>query len=820
MKYTIKQLAKITTGEVLGNDNVIVNDFIIDSRKVSKTDGIIFVAIKGERNDGHNYINELYKQGIKIFLVNKTYNNTKAYADATFLIVNNTLKAFQKIVAAHRANFNIPVIGITGSNGKTILKEWLFDILKKTHKITRSPKSYNSQVGVPLSVWQINENTELGIFEAGISKPGEMQHLAEIIKPTIGIFSNIGDAHQENFIDYKHKISEKLKLFKNSDVLIYCKDYQLLDVQIKTELDFDYDNKLFSWSKKYPADLYINEVKTNDNGTQIKAKYKNENIDIEIPFTDKASIENAINLWCTLLYMQIPDDIIKNGMKKLHTIAMRLELKKGINNCTIINDAYNSDIESLNIALDFLLQQTKNTKKTLILSDIIESGKIDSALYTEIASIIQKKQISRFIGIGEKISKNKNVFNKNAIFFKNTDEFIENFNISNFSNEDILLKGARTFKFERISSILQEKIHETILEINLNALTNNLNYYKSLLKPETKIMAMVKAFSYGTGMSEIASLLEYQGVDYLTVAYIDEGVALRKKGISLPIMVMNPNPSGFDLMIEYNLEPEIYNFSILDAYYKTIRKNGIVNGYLHLKIDTGMHRLGFEPNEIDSLITILKTRPTLKIKSIFTHLAGTDAPELDDFTHKQAKLFKDVASKLKTQLQTDAILHILNSNGIERFPEYQFDMVRLGIGMYGFGYNQEKLSNVSTLKTIITQIKTIAPQETVGYNRKGIMPNGGKIAVIPIGYADGLRRELSNGKGSVIINNNICKIIGNICMDMTMVDISNIEAKEGDTVIIFNDKLTVKQIAETLNTIPYEILTGISQRVKRVYFQE
>jgi len=820
MAYSLSKFAEITKSELFGKGLDTITDIIIDSRTISDYHNSVFIAIVGKRHNGHKYIENLHKKGVRNFIVSELPDNIQKYNQSNFLLVADTIIALHKIIEFHRNTFDIPVIGITGSNGKTIIKEWLFDLLKSDYNLVRSPKSFNSQIGVPLSVWQLNKNTELAIFEAGISEPSEMNKLQKLIQPNIGIFSNIGEAHQENFIDYKHKISEKLKLFTDSDLVVYCKDYQLVDIQIKTEKEFDYENKLFTWSKKTNADLQIKNIEKSSNTTKLIAVYKTKEISITIPFTDEASIENAINAWCLLLILKIDNQDIANRMKVLHPVAMRMELKDGVNNCLIINDYYNSDLSSLEIAIDFLYQQNKNTKKTLILSDIVQSGKNDNALYSEISELVRKKQINRFIGIGDIISNYTDKFADNSEFYNTTDDFISNFNKANFKKEDILLKGARKFQFELISNVLQEKVHETIFEINLSALVDNLNYYKSLLKPNIKLMVMVKAFSYGSGMYEIAKTIQYHRADYLAVAYPDEGVELRKAGIDLPIMVMNADERSFEILIDYQLEPEIYNFRILKAYHKVVRKNGLVSAPVHIKIDTGMKRLGFEIEEIDELISELKKRPAIKVNSIFSHLASSEDENCDDFTNAQINNLKQISDKIKMELNINTLVHILNSNGIERFKNAQFDMVRLGIGLYGFGTNMNKLQYVNSLKTTITQIKTVSKNETVGYNRKGKLEKDSKIAIIPIGYADGMNRALSNGVGKVLINGKLVNVIGNICMDMTMVDITNINAKEGDEVIIFNKSYPIEKIAKQLGTIPYEILTSISQRVKRVYIQE
>lgn len=819
MEYSIDKINEIIKGKLIKNNNLPVKYILIDSRTLTSPENSIFFALKGDRNDGHNYINDLYDRNVRNFIISNETIDLSAFNEANFIIVDDTLKALHKFTAFHRKQFDIPIIGITGSNGKTIIKEWIYEILNTTKNIVRNPKSYNSQIGVPLSVWLINKDNDLGIFEAGISKFGEMTNLQKIINPTIGVFSNIGEAHQENFIDFKQKISEKLKLFYNSKVLIYSKDHSLIDSQIQEDVNLE-DCELFTWSTKFPANVSIGKIQKQTNKTIIPANYDNKKIEIEIPFTDDASIENSINVLVVLLYLKIDKDVIINGFKNLNPIAMRLELKTGEKNCIIINDSYNSDINSLNIALDFLNQQKQNKTKTLILSDILQTGKDIKILYKEINKLLEQKQIDKLIGIGTEIKSQAKIFKIESYFFNNTDNFLNN--LPNFENEIILLKGARNFEFERISNILQQKFHDTVLEINLNSIIKNLNYYKSLLKPKTKLMVMVKAFSYGSGMYEIANLLQYHKVDYLTVAFADEGIQLRKSGITLPIMVMNPEQNTFDSIIKFRLEPEIYNFTVLEKFYDAVRRNGLVIYPIHLKIDTGMKRLGFEESEIDDLINNIKTKPEFNIKSILSHLVGSDEEIHDKFSELQISRFLKISEKISNNYNYKIYKHILNSSGIERFANAQFDMVRLGIGLYGFSpNNQDKLEPVNSLKTVISQIKTVKVGETVGYGRKGKVTRDSKIAILPIGYADGLNRRLSNGVGKFFINNNKVPVIGNICMDMCMIDITDIDnVKEGDIVEIFGKNNPINQIAKSIDTIPYEILTGISQRVKRIFYHE
>jgi len=825
VKYTIQELAHIVDGEIIskGFKDQVVKDILIDSRRLVIPENCIFIALVTKKNNGHKYIDEVYNKGIRNFIVS---DRKCKHKDINCILVENTLIALQKLTAFHRTKFEIPIIGVTGSNGKTVVKEWLFQLLSTDKKIIRSPKSYNSQIGVPLSVWQLKTECELGIFEAGISEPDEMGKLQAIINPTFGIFTNIGPAHSENFISTGQKVGEKLKLFTKVNTLIYNPDYsEIQETIIKSEILNSIN--AFTWSRKQEANLQITQITQNaNNTTTISGLYNNTAITISIPFTDEASVENAIHCWATMLYLEYDNRVICERMKHLQPIAMRLEMKEGINHCSIINDSYNSDINSLKIAIDFLNQQNQYKKKTIILSDILQSGQSDDELYEEIAVILEKKGINKIIGIGNAISKQANKFTIEKSFFLSTEEFLQKYSFASFLNESILLKGARIFEFERISHALQQKAHETVLEINLNALVNNLNYYRKKLNPYTRIMAMVKAFSYGSGSFEIASILQYHRIDYLAVAYADEGVELRKAGIITPIMVMNPDEQGFDAIIKHNLEPEIYNFRSLNLLEEAIRTNIIPDNKpvkVHIKLDTGMHRLGFLPEEIDHLVEKLENIKSIYVQSVFSHLASSENESDDEFTRFQIEQFKQMAGKIKSRSNHYILMHILNSAGISRFPEAQFDMVRFGISLYGIhsiGADKNILENVSTLKSTISQIKKIKAGETIGYKRSGKAENDITIAIIPVGYADGINRKLGNGNGSVYINGKAAPYIGNICMDMSMVDITGIEAKEGDDVVVFGKEHTVSELAKDMGTIPYEVISGISRRVKRVYYHE
>ncbi len=803
-----------------------ITQLVTDSRKVVNADQSIFFAIKGERHDGHAFIAELYGDGVRTFVITRK-EAVLPDARANYLVVKDALEAIQELSAWYRQLFNIPVIGITGSNGKTIIKEWLYQLLREDYNIVRSPKSYNSQIGVPLSVWQINAEHNFAIFEAGISKPDEMVHLQHIIRPTIGIFTNIGSAHDENFVDHQEKITEKLRLFSKVNKLIYCRDYSGIHEAVVNAGVLDPAVSVFTWSKKSRADLQIGRINRKEHETEVQGIFKNEFISIRIPFTDDASIENAIHCWALLLFIGTEPEVISQRMELLSPVAMRLEMKDGINNCSVINDSYNSDIGSLTIALDFLNQQKQHLRKTVILSDILQSGKDEKFLYRQVADLLGQKGVSRLIGIGASLQRQQDAFQLEKKFYRDTDEFLSELNYGAFNNETILIKGARSFGFERISRALQQKAHETILEINLNAIVHNLNLFKSRLKPETKLMVMVKAFSYGSGSFEIANILQFHRVDYLAVAYADEGVELRKAGITLPIMVMNPEEQSFDAMISYKLEPEVYSFRVLNHFTEALRRRGHVSATgkfpVHLELDTGMKRLGFEEQELNELIVRLKNNKFIKLASVFSHLVASDEQMHDEFTRHQISLFGRMSEAICSHFNYPVARHILNSSGILRFPEAQFDMVRLGIGLHGIAatpHEQRQLQMVATLKTTISQIKQVKPGETVGYSRKGVAQKEMTIATVGIGYADGLSRRLSNGVGKMLVMGQYAPVIGSVCMDMTMIDITGIPAREGTEVVVFGQGPNILDIAAQTNTIPYEVLTGISERVKRVYFHE
>ena len=814
MILTIRNIVSIIKAQWVGqNETAIVDSISIDSRSLQNDENTLFFALYGPNHDGHLFIEELIAKGVSHFVVRKIPEGLEL--KAKFLIVEDTLDALQKFAAYYRSQFDFPIIGITGSNGKTIIKEWLNFLLSPDYNIIRSPKSYNSQVGVPLSILGINEKHNLGIFEAGISQMHEMDKLQKIIQPTIGILSNIGTAHDEGFSSVAEKIKEKLKLFISVNVLILNKN-KTICAFINPKI------KQFSWcSDDKSADDFITKKNIGE-VTELHVTYREDTFPITIPFQDQASIENAIHCMMVMLYFGYNHKVIQTRMALLYPVEMRLKVKNGIYNCTLIDDSYSSDFQSLKIALDFLEHQKQHKKKTLILSDIFQSGLGNEELYSLVSQLIISNKINRVIGIGETITQYKNKF-INCITFKNVSDFTNAFEKLNFENETILIKGARNFHFEEIVSMLEEKTHETVLEINLNAISHNLTFYKSKLDPKTKIMVMVKAFGYGNGGFEIAKLLEHHKVDYLGVAFADEGISLKNAGIRVPIMVLNPETTSFAAIIQHHLEPEIYSVKGLKAFLKIAEQKKLKHFPIHIKIDTGMHRLGFEEENLDDLIQILKGNETVQIKSILSHMATSDDLNHDAFSKSQIALFEKLSTQIQIELNIKPILHILNTSGITNYPEAQYDMVRLGIGLYGISNDEEEqkeLENVGTLKSVISQIRTIDKGESVGYGRRFIADRSTKVATIPIGYADGIRRSWGNGVGYVTINGKQAKIIGSICMDMLMVDVTDIDCKEGNTVIVFGENPTVPFMAKELNTIPYEILTSISQRVKRVFFRE
>ncbi len=818
MKISASELAQITGGELTGDHSVSVTGIMTDSRSSGAGHDALFIALRGPNHDGHGFIGPLYRRDVRLFLVDTLPADADIMTGAAFVKVDDTLEALHRLAGWNRNEFKGKVIAVTGSAGKTIVKEWLAETLGTVKSVIRSPRSYNSQVGVALSLMNIDNRFDVAVIEAGISRPGEMEKLARIIRPDTVVITNIGDAHGENFESREAIAGEKLRLAKGAKMLIYSSD----DDFIKRELALRYSGiPAFTWSASgSDASLRVDIKELSGDGQVLRCTTEDREFEALIPFADRASAENAVSVIACCLTEGVPAAEITGALADIPAVAMRMEVKKGINNCTLIEDYYNSDPGSLSMALDFLRSHARG-KTTLILSDFRQIWGSEERLYEGVAEAVKKAGIDRFIGIGEALSRQRERFPSGSAFYGSTADFAETFRSFAWSDETILIKGARAYGFERISSLLVQQLHQTRLEINMNAVVHNLNQFRHLLRPGTGIMAMVKAFAYGSGSAEIASLLEYNHVSYFAVAYADEGVALREAGITTPVMVMNPDESVMELIIRHNLEPEIYSMESYASFIRNAKRHGLLHYPVHLKIDTGMHRLGFSISEADMLAEMLPEEQHIRIVSLFSHLAAADDPAHDEFTHRQASLLMMTAEKLQRALGYSFKIHLLNSAGISRFPQYQFDMVRMGIGLYGIGdYEGVSLRHTGRFVTAVSQVRRVPAGEPVSYGCSGAADHDREIAVIPVGYADGLRREMGNGRGSLFIRDRKVPVVGSVCMDMCMADVTGLNVKTGDETEVFGSNITIEEIAGLCNTIPYEILTSIPSRVKRVYVNE
>ena len=887
MNYNIEKITTLIGARRIGNADAQIGWLLTDSRSLCFPEETLFFALKTQRNDGHRYIADLYRRGVRNFVVTtvpaapslvrsvsiaaSVESSAGLYPDANFLVVPSPLAALQRLAERHRDEFNIPIVGITGSNGKTMVKEWLYQLLSPQFSVTRSPKSFNSQIGVPLSVWLLNEQTQVGLFEAGISEMGEMEALSDIIQPTIGVLTSLGAAHQENFRSLEEKCMEKMRLFDGAKVLAYNSDDDIVSRCIRRS---GFKGEKIGWSRENPsAPLYIATVSTTPSlvrsdsiaasaattpavsavGLTVSYIYKGTRGQYSLPFFDEASLQCSFACAAVALYLGVTPDQLAERMSQLEPVAMRLEVKEGQHGCTLINDSYNSDINSLDIALDFMSRRVSATTPnvsmaglTLILSDIFQSGMSDADLYAEVNALCMKRGVSRIIGIGPRITASAGLFLVGEkSFFATTDDFLHSELFRSLHDEVILIKGARPFGFDRITELLEQKVHETILEVNLNAVVDNLNYYRSFLKPETKLVCMVKADAYGAGAVEVAKTLQEHRVDYLAVAVADEGVTLRHNGITQNIMIMNPEMTAFKTMFDYDLEPEVYSFRLMDALIHAAEQQGITGWPVHIKLDTGMHRLGFDPEkDIDEVIRRLRGQNAIIPRSVFSHFVGSDSDDFDNFSAMQFQKFDVASKKLQAAFSHKILRHMDNSAAIQHFPERQLDMCRLGLGLYGYdpraaapslvrsdsiaaspattpAASAAGLHPVSTLKTTILQLRRVPKDETVGYSRKGILTRDSLIAAIPIGYADGLNRHLGRGACYCLVNGQKAPYVGNICMDVAMIDVTDIpDVHEGDTVEIFGEHLPASVLSDVLQTIPYEVLTSVSNRVKKVYFQD
>lgn len=811
----MEEIARIIKGIWKPGCPVDIKEYCIDSRSVMNPERTLFFALKGKNHDGHDYIPPLYHNGVRAFVVSEWRNEFTLLSEANFIIAADVLTALQTLAAHHRRQVKALVIGITGSNGKTITKEWLYQLLAEDHTVYRSPRSYNSQVGVPLSLLGLTPQAELAIIEAGISQPGEMERLEAMIRPTIGIFTHLGEAHGENFPSKEEKLREKAKLFKSCERVICQGD--ILPPLIAQEVNDGC--KFFTWSQKPGSDVLVKRLSAGKNSQQVELEHEGDTFSLTIPFSDEASFENCMNAVCGALLLGVPPEEIARRATSLSSIAMRLEIKEGVNNCLLVNDYYNSDPSSFQLALNMLAMQDASRKKTVILSDFMDTGRDSDRLYLRIAEMLHQANVGKFIGIGEQLCANRQYFPPSSHFYQNTEQFLRQEERDNFRDQVILIKGARAFRFEYIAGFLQKQSHNTILEVDLDAMIHNLNYFRSLTNAH--IAVMVKAFSYGSGSKEIASLLQYQGADYLMVAFADEGIELRAAGITIPIAVMNPEREAFDNMITFNLEPEIYALDILQDFNKALDKHGIKHFPVHIKLNTGMNRSGFDECDIPALLEFFQSdERSVRVRSMFSHLAGSDEAVHDAFTLEQIRLFERMTARIQAAFDYKIWRHILNSAGIERFPEYHFDMVRLGIGLHGISAADAPLVPVSCFKTYIMSVRDVPSGQSVGYGRRSYTTKPSRVAVIPVGYADGLNRHLGNRVGEVFVRGRRVPLIGNICMDTCMVDVTDTEAAVGDEVEIFGPHIPVTELSDKLGTIPYEVLTGVSRRVKRVYYKE
>ena len=824
MTYTIEKVTTLIGAHRFGTADANIGFLLTDSRSLCFAEETLFFALKSGRNDGHNYISDLYRRGVRNFVVqDMPAGYSTVYPDANFLKVADSLVALQRLAERHRDEYDIPVVGITGSNGKTIVKEWLYQLLSPEMKVTRSPRSYNSQIGVPLSVWLLNEQSQVGVFEAGISEPGEMLALRDIIQPSIAVLTFIGDAHQKNFTSLEEKCREKVILFHDAKTIVYCKDDTIVD-EIVNESQYKGEN--LAWSMNDDSvPFFVESVEKKELNSVIHYTWRGEEGEYTLPFIDEASVRNSVTTAVVALHLGLSKTLLAERMQNLEPVAMRLEVKEGQHGCTLINDSYNSDINSLDIALDFMNRRPdhKGLGRTLILSDIYQTGEPLDELYAEVSNLAVQRGVTKIIGIGAQIMDHADLIKvKEKFFFHDVTSFIHSAVFESLHDEVILIKGARRFGFDSITELLVKKVHETILEVNLSGVVKNLNFYRSFMRPETKLVCMIKADAYGAGAVEIAKTLQDHRVDYLAVAVADEGVTLRKNGITSNIMIMNPEMSAFKTMFDYDLEPEVYSFRLLDALIREAQKEGISNFPVHIKLDTGMHRLGFDPmQDMPELIDRLKNQSALIPRSVFSHFVGSDSDSFDDFSAEQFRLFCHGSELLCKAFPHKILRHIDNSAGIEHFPERQLDMCRLGLGLYGYdSRDNSMINNVTTLKTTILQIHDLKAGETVGYSRRGTLSRDSRIAAIPIGYADGLNRRLGNRHCHCLVNGKEAEYVGNICMDVAMIDVTDIDCREGDQVIIFGEELPVTVLSDAMETIPYEVLTGISNRVKRVYYQD
>lgn len=829
MNYSITEIANVLelTSERILDEDAIVSQLLTDSRSLTSPGETIFFALRTDAGDGHNYIPDLFDKGVRNFVVASDYFPLPECSGANYLAVESPLEALQTLATFHRRRFReLPVIGITGSRGKTTVKEWLYQLLKDDYRIVRSPRSYNSQIGVPLSLWEIDNNTDLAIIEAGISTTGEMDNLQVMIRPTIGIITNLGSEHNDGFASMEQKAQEKAKILYNCESVVYCADDPLVTHTIAPLVESGVATEM-SWSRNHcEAPLQVESTDRDEKSITVHYSYDGEASDVTIPFTADRDLDNAIICLAVLLQLGLNRDVIAERMAALTPVGTRLNVIEGVNNCTVIVDSYTSDYYSLTPALNFMTRRAGNRPCTVILSDLATESYSGDELYIRVSELLKTKRVNRLMGIGKEMCRYRHYFDDlpQARFYNDTQEFMGDFAKGDFDDETILIKGDPRFGFSQIIDLLEAKQHMTVMEVDLNALAHNFKFFKSLIKPSTKTIGMVKASGYGAGSYEIAKTLQDCGCDYLAVAVHDEGVDLRKASITMPIIVLNPNGVNYKAMFQYRLEPELYSIEMARDLIKEGKRYGVKAFPVHIKIDSGMHRLGFTLEQLPELIELLKSQDTITPASVFTHLSVADEPDQDAYTQAQFDYYDKCAELLQQSFEHYIMRHVLNTSGIVRFPERQYDMVRIGIGLYGirtlFDGSENALKPVSALRSIIISIKDWPAGTTIGYGRRGVLERDSRIATVTIGYADGFDRHFGNGAVKMWVNGKLCPTVGTVCMDAVMIDVTDVPCKVGDTVEIFGEHVPVEQLSEARGTIPYEILTSVSPRVKRVYYRE
>lgn len=813
-RYTLAAISEGISCQLVGSGSAVVDHLAIDSRQLHPHDSTLFVAIKGSHHDGHAHVQEMYDAGTRCFVVERPDGLPQ---DANYLVVDDSLRALQMLAIWHRSSSQITSVGITGSNGKTIVKEWLNELIGDSKSVIRSPGSWNSQIGVALSIWRIEERHTIGLFEAGISRPNEMDRLKEMIAPQMGIFTNLGPAHSEGFESDKHKAAEKAQLFSECESVVCCRDHQVVvDALLNAGLG---EERLLTWSRQGKAPMQILSEEETAYGKKCIVRYEGKAHELDIPFSDDASAENIFHAVLAGLALGVTFRVLKERVRELQPLDMRLQLIEGKGGSTILNDAYSNDPISLNIALDRLRAIASSRSKVAILSTMEDVRKNDLGANSALAEMLRRAELEKVYVIGPNPDSYKGA--GITLHYPDTEALLRSIKEEEFVGKAILIKGSRKYQLERIVERLRAKSHGAVLEVNLSAIKHNLDTYRDLLDERTSVMVMLKAFGYGGGATEIARLLEYEKIDGIGVAYATEGVQLRQDGITTPILVMNTADTGWDVFNRFELQPTVHSIPQLSSLIAYMDAGGGVID-IHLELDSGMNRLGIKKSELDGLLDLIRVKSKVYISSVFSHLAASDSEIHDDFTNEQIDTFNNMFEHISKVLGYAPKRHILNSSGISRHSDHQMDMVRLGIGLYGYDGTLERntLRPALSLSAAISQIKHVREGESVGYGRSYIADRDTRIAVLPIGYADGLRRTLSNGVGNFWIGNKAVPIVGKVCMDMTMIDVTNVTCEVGTQAWLFDERRGMDDLCAALETIPYEVLCSLSTRIERRYVRD